>query len=328
MSRTSLLDVDARAGRAFLPLRAERRAHDAVGRLVDVGAARDDGRILPAHLDNQRARHRARGVVAHELQADFLRAGEDDAVDAVVVDELLSDGRARSGDEVEHARRQAGLDHHLGELCAEQGRIARRLEDDGISRGQRAAGRTRRERERKIERRDHRPHAVRPQHADVVFAGPERAHLLDESVVLLDLIAVVGHQIRAFFDIADALEPVLADLVAHQRGELVAVMANRVRDAADGREPVLPRERGPCGIRRARGGDGRFHVLAMAFLKRAEHDARVDGAAIVELRVRFEVRAVDVEKMLAPERLRRVLRWRRPARDADRRASRRQELRK
>ncbi len=98
-----LLDVHARAGGAFLSLRAERRAHDAVGRLVEVGAARDDGGILSAHFDNQRTRHRARRVVADQLQPDFLRAGEDDAVDAVVIDELLPDGRARAGDEVEHA---------------------------------------------------------------------------------------------------------------------------------------------------------------------------------------------------------------------------------
>ena len=80
--------------------------------------------------------------------------------------------------------------------------------------------------------------------------------------------------------------------------------ANRIGNAADGRKPVLPRERRPRGIRRTRRGDGRFHVLAVAFLKRAERDARVDGAAVVELRVRLQVRAVDVEKMLAAEGLR------------------------
>ena len=260
------------------------------------------GFFPPISIINGRGTARA-ALSRISFKPDFLRAGEDDPVDAVVVDELLSDGRARAGDEVEHAGRQAGLDHHLGELCAEQRRIARRLEDDGVSRGERAAGGSCRERERKIERRDDGPHAIRPQHADVVFAGPERTHFFDESVVLLDLIAVVGHQIGAFFDVADAFEPVLADLVAHQRGELVAVVANRIGDAAHVREPVLPRERGPCGIRRARRGDRRLHVLAIAFLKRAEGDARVDGAAIVELRIRLEVLAVDVEKMLAPERL-------------------------
>ena len=46
-------------------------------------------------------------------------------------------------------------------------------------------------------------------------------------------------------------------------------------------------------------------MLAVAFLKRSERDTRVDGAAVVEVGVGFEVLAVYVEKMLAPERLRR-----------------------
>ena len=46
------LDVDARVGRALLPAEPERRAHDPLGRLLEVGRARDDGRVLAAHLDD------------------------------------------------------------------------------------------------------------------------------------------------------------------------------------------------------------------------------------------------------------------------------------
>ena len=185
------------------------------------------------------------------------------------------DGRSRPGDEVEHARRQAGFDDHLGEHRAHQRRIARRLEHDRISRGKRAARRSRRERERKIERRDDGPHAVRPQHADVVFAGPERPHLFDESVVLLDLIAVVGHEIGAFFDIAHAFEPVLADLVTHQRREVVPVGANRIGN------PPHVRRAAPATSSAAHAGyaaraaaTADFTCSRVPFWKRAEGDAR------------------------------------------------------
>ncbi len=120
--------------------------------------------------------------------------------------------------------------------------------------------------------------------------------------MLFDLIAVVRRQVCAFFDVADAFEPVLADLVAHQRGELVAVVANRVRHLVDVREAILPRPRGPGGIRRTRRVDGRLHVLARAFLEVTDDDAGVDRAAIVESLVGLQVFAVDVEKVLAAER--------------------------
>ena len=45
-------------------------------------------------------------------------------------------------------------------------------------------------------------------------------------------------------------------------------------------------------------------MLSRAFLKRAQGDAGVDRAAVVELRVGFEVLAVYVEKVLAAECLR------------------------
>src|SRR5688500_13216394 len=47
-------------------------------------------------------------------------------------------------------------------------------------------------------------------------------------------------------------------------------------------------------------------MLTVTFLKRAENDARVDRTAVVELRVRLDLFAVDIEKMLPRERLRRT----------------------
>ena len=172
----------------------------------------------------------------------------------------------------------------LVELRAEERRVAGGLEDDGVPGRQRATGRAGRERDRKIERRNDGPDAVRPQHADVLFAGAQRSHLLDEAFVLLDLIAVVRHQIGAFFDVADAFESVLADLVAHQRRQLVAVIANRVGDLSHVRRAAAATAEPPTsGYARPRRGDRRLHMFPRALLKSSEQDARVDGAAIVEL---------------------------------------------
>jgi hypothetical protein len=101
-----LAHVDARAGRALLTLSAERRSHDAVARLVEIGGLHHERRVLAAHFDNERPRHRTRGVVADQVHADVLRAGEHDAIDVRVVDELLSGRAPPAGDEVEDTRRE------------------------------------------------------------------------------------------------------------------------------------------------------------------------------------------------------------------------------
>src|SRR5207249_10016896 len=88
------VDVDARAGRALLSLRAERGPHHALGRFFEIGRAHDERGILAAHLDDKRARHGTRAVLANELHADVFRAGENDPVDVGVVDQLLTRGAA------------------------------------------------------------------------------------------------------------------------------------------------------------------------------------------------------------------------------------------
>ena len=106
------LDVDPRVGRALLAAEPERGAHDPLGRLVEVGRARHDGRVLAAHLDDARPRPRLAERV-EQLHPDLVRAGEDDAVDAGVVLERLADRLARAHDEVDDALRDARIDVRL-----------------------------------------------------------------------------------------------------------------------------------------------------------------------------------------------------------------------
>src|SRR4029450_3168271 len=49
-----LLDVDPRVRRALLAAETEGAAEDALGGLLEVRRARDDGRVLAAHLDDRR----------------------------------------------------------------------------------------------------------------------------------------------------------------------------------------------------------------------------------------------------------------------------------
>src|SRR5206468_2499251 len=93
----------------------------------------------------------------------------------------------------------------------------------------------------------------------------------------------VLHQVGRLLDVAHALQPALACLVTHQRRELPAPRANAVGGLLHQRHALAPRTRAPGGERSPRGRDGVADLLAAAALERAEQDARIDRAAIVEL---------------------------------------------
>ena len=80
--------------------------------------------------------------------------------------------------------------------------------------------------------------------------------------------------------------------------------ADGIGDAAYVRQSFSPWPRRPLRIRCAGSRNRGLDVLARARLKASEDDAGVNRAAILELRVGFEVFAVDVEQMFAVERLR------------------------
>ena len=133
-----------------------------------VGVRGHDRRVLAAHLGDQRAQRRAGVQRGGDRVAGLGRARERDAVDAGV-DERAAD-RVVAVDEVEHAGRQPGLDGQLGELRRRPRRLLGRLHDHRVAGDERAGGHVDREREREVERADHREHAVRAHHRDVVLA--------------------------------------------------------------------------------------------------------------------------------------------------------------
>jgi len=109
------LDVDARVRGAFLAAEAEGAAHDPFGCLVEVGLARDDGRVLATHLDDARSGPRLRERV-EQPHPDLVRAGEHDAVDARMILEGLADRVARAHHQVDRALREAGIDVGLQQV--------------------------------------------------------------------------------------------------------------------------------------------------------------------------------------------------------------------
>ena len=177
-----------------------------------------------------------------------------------------------------------------------QRRGARRLEHDGVAGDERAAGGTGREREREVERRDDGPDAVRPQHAGVSLVGAERAHLLFEAVVRLDLVAVVRHQVRRLFDVADAFEAVLAGLVAHdartapsgdcgsrrpprapsRRARATAALPTRARPRARRQPP-------PSRARARRSGSGRGSTGCRSGSRRRTSSPAVTGCPLMNI---------------------------------------------
>jgi hypothetical protein len=75
----------------------------------------------------------------------------------------------------------------------------------------------------------------------------EVAHRVVEAVVGLDLVAVVADQVGRLLDVAERLEPILADLDRHQGPELHLALADQIRHAAHDRDPLQPRGPSPAG---------------------------------------------------------------------------------
>ena len=159
----------------------------------------------------------------------------------------------RPGDQVERARRHAAVAVALVELVAEQRALVRGLQHDGVAGDQRAARGAARQRHREVERADHGPHAVRAQHVVVVAGGAEPAHRHPEPVVLLHLVAVPADQLRGLLHVAERLEPALADLVGHERGEVEDALLHDVGDVAQDAHALLPAHAVPLELERLRG---------------------------------------------------------------------------
>ena len=90
----------------------------------------------------------------------FGAAGEDDGIDAVVRDELLADGAAAAGGELQRRLRDAGSPETLAQLVGDEHGVGGRLENDGVAGGERGRDAAAWDGEREIPGRDDDDHAA------------------------------------------------------------------------------------------------------------------------------------------------------------------------
>ena len=180
------------------------------------------------------------------------------------------------------------------------GRVGGALEDDRVAGHERRGGRAGGERDRKVEWRDHGPHAVRPHHAAVARDEDVRRvvrQLELVALVRLEVLRVDVEEVHAFLRLAERLEPVLADL-EHERGrDLVDALLEDPRDLAHQRDAgrragVAPGRESPV-----RGGEGGIDFLRARVREAADRDLVVDRAAAFLGRGGGNVLAVDVHRV-------------------------------
>lgn len=128
------LDVDAGAGTAALAVVEEDAEVDPRDGILDVGVVEDDVRRLASELEGDLLQVGAGGSL-HHLTTDDGGTGERHLVHVHV----RGDGGARhlskAGDDVDHARGEAGLLDEGGGHQGGEGRLLGRLEDDRVPRG-------------------------------------------------------------------------------------------------------------------------------------------------------------------------------------------------
>ena len=162
------------------------------------------------------------------------------------------------------------------------------------------------ERHREVERADDREHAVRAEDRPGVDRGvAEVVHRVVVERVVLGRLRVVADEVRGLLDLAQRLEPGLADLDRHQPRVLHLALADELGGRLEDLEPPLPAEPEPRRLRPSRGRDRVLDVGAGALRERPDEDVGVDRRADLERAVAVALRAADdVAVDLAQPRLR------------------------
>ena len=267
-----------RGGRAALAGRAEGAPHRAVDRQVHVGVVHHEDRVLAAHLQVQALERRRAGL--RDPPADLGRARVRDDLHVGVLDERIAHLAARAHDDVEDARREAGLLEHARQRHDRGRGVRGRLDDDRVAGDQRRHRLPRRDRHREVPRRDQRADADRLPDAHRELVGQLRGRREAEEAAAFAR-RQVGHVDR-FLHVAARLGEDLAHLARHQPRQLFLValedLAGRVEDlGAARRRSVLPARE---GLLRRR--DGRVHVPLVALGEQADEVIAVGGVAVFE----------------------------------------------
>ena len=244
----ALVDDGARAGRALLALEAECGLGHAFDGGIDVGIGVHDDGVLAAHfedraLDPDLAGSRG-GRALVDVEANFARTGESDVAGLGMRHHRIAETRASARTEIHHAFRHAALFQQFDELGRDGGRIARRLQDDGVAahdRSQRHAGH---DRAGKIPRRNHRAHAQRNVDQRVALAG--HLHRQFGPRQAQRFAGIVFAEVDGLGDIGVGLGPVLADFEDQPRAEFELALAQQIANAEEQAGALFDRRLAPA----------------------------------------------------------------------------------
>ena len=247
-----------RNGHAALAGGAVAGADQRIDGLVEVGVRHHDHVVLGAAETLRAFVVGAGGRV--DIFRDRRRADEADRLDARIgqdgVDRLLV-----AVDDVEHARRQPGLEQQLREPHR-HGRIAfRRLEDEGIAAGERRREFPHRDHGGEIERRDAGDDAKRLAHGIKVDTGT--GTFAEFALEKVRNAAGEFDHLEAALDVALGVRERLAVLGGKEPRQAVEFLLRQVEELEQDARAPLRVGRGPADLRRFRHRDG---VLGLGML--------------------------------------------------------------
>ena len=122
----------------------------------------------------------------------------------------------------------------------------------------------------------------------------EVVHRVVVAVVRLHRGRVVAQQVGRLLDLAEGLDPVLADLDRHERRVVHQPLADQVTGPLDDRHALAPGHRRPCRLRAAGRCHGLVDVGRGPAREGAQHDVAIDRRADLERPVAVAPGAVDV----------------------------------
>ena len=197
--------------------------------------------------------------VAVDRARDLGRAGEDDAGDVGMGDQRRADA-AVAGDEMQRARRDAGLVQQGDGLGRDQRRLLGGLGDDAVAGHQRRGDLAQENRQRKVPGRDRDEDAAAAQ-ASVLLSpvGPGIATLAAEQLSALR--GVVAAEIGGFAHLGERVVERLAALALQQRDEVRAAALEQIGGLLQRRRARCRRRPAPGREARACRGDRRACVL-------------------------------------------------------------------
>ena len=183
-----------------------------------------------------------------------------------------------AGDHVDHARGDARVVEALDQQGRAVGGVFRRLEHHRVPRQDGRRRRSAGEGDRKVEGRNHAPHAIGLEQAGVAMVLALGKLALDEALVLLHVIAVGADEIGRLLHIAQSLQAILAHFQAVHRGNVEEPLADERGHFAQQGNALLPGRGAPGREGGARRLDRPVDVAGCAVLEVAHDHAGVDGA--------------------------------------------------